>query len=160
MFCGATCCSRSRTRVCSEFVGHTEAGKRAADARAAMQRAFEDAMVNDFEFFAASCPMLPDPNDRHVLAAALRAEASVIVTENRRDFPNEILLPLGLEARTSDEFIADTIDLEIEHAVAAVRSMRLRLRRPDLDPVELLKKMRQAGLEETAEALTPHTRAI
>lgn len=42
--------------------------------------------------------VLPDADDRHVLAAAIRCNASVIVTFNRKDFPEEALLPYGIEA--------------------------------------------------------------
>lgn len=54
---------------------------------------------------------LPDPDDRHVLAAAIRANASVIVTFNLRDFPSELLAQYGIEAQHPDEFIVHLIDL-------------------------------------------------
>jgi hypothetical protein len=55
---------------------------------------------------------LPDPGDRHVLAAAITAGAAVIVTSNLNDFPAEALEPLGIEARTPDDFVLDQIGLD------------------------------------------------
>ena len=48
---------------------------------------------------------LPDPDDRHVLAAAIRGRTDVIVTANVRDFPPEILTPFEIEAQHPDEFV-------------------------------------------------------
>lgn len=56
-----------------------------------------DALVTGYEDLIPSL-QLPDPNDRHVLAAAIRARADVIVTVNLRDFPSESLAPLAIEA--------------------------------------------------------------
>lgn len=61
---------------------------------AAMRAAFEDAAVEGWEALEASLS-LPDPDDRHVVAAALRGHADAIVTANLRDFPDEALAPLG-----------------------------------------------------------------
>jgi len=48
---------------------------------------------------------LPDPGDRHVLAAAIRGRADVIVTMNLKDFPDAVLNSFGIEAQHPDEFI-------------------------------------------------------
>ncbi|WP_314457310.1 PIN domain-containing protein [uncultured Microbacterium sp.] len=69
-----------------------------------MNEAFEDARVLGWEPLMEGLE-LPDPNDRHVLAAAIRGRADVIVTENVRDFPATTLSPLGLEAVRLDEFL-------------------------------------------------------
>ncbi len=71
---------------------------------------------------------LPDQKDVHVLAAALKAQASTIVTENLRDFPAKVLGPLNIEARSGDAFIADTIALDPGRAGAAIRVMRERMK--------------------------------
>lgn len=54
---------------------------------------------------------LPDPEDDHVLAAAIAAQASVIVTDNLKDFPMRNLSPHEIEALSADDFIANTIEL-------------------------------------------------
>lgn len=50
-------------------------------------------------------PLLPDPNDRHVLSAALACRATHIVTNNLRDFPEETLAPLRIRAASADTFL-------------------------------------------------------
>jgi predicted nucleic acid-binding protein len=83
----------------------TDAESRAKKARASMEEAFEDAMVIDYEQFLSVGADMPDKDDAHVLAAALKTQAAILVTENLKDFPAEILTPLNLEARTADAFI-------------------------------------------------------
>ena len=128
----------------------------AARARDAMERAFEDAMVTGFENLEAGFGDLPDAGDRHVLAAAVKTRASIIVTDNLRDFPDAILRPLDLEAKDADAFIADTIDLRVAQAVPALRRMRERLNRPEKTPETLLLDMEKIGLTLTADALRDH----
>lgn len=138
-----------------EGKGATDAKERARRARQYMERAFEDATVSDFDEFIGVCNGLPDPNDAHVVAAALKTQAAVIVTENLKHFPKSIIYPLNLEARSADTFIADTIALDPGRAVAAVRTMRHRFKRPDKTPEMLLLDMEAAELTETADMLRP-----
>ena len=128
----------------------------AARARGAMERAFEDAMVTGFENLEAGFGDLPDAGDRHVLAAAVKTRASIIVTDNLRDFPEALLRPLDLEAKDADAFIADTIDLRVAQAVPALRRMRERLKRPEKTPETLLLDMEKIGLTLTADTLRDH----
>ncbi|ODR88501.1 PIN domain-containing protein [Sinorhizobium alkalisoli] len=129
---------------------------RASRARASMEAAFEEAMVVDFDQFLSACEGLPDENDAHVVAAALKTQAAVIVTDNLRDFPEELLRRLNLEARSADAFIADTIALDTGRAVAAIRRMRERFRRPEKTAEVLLLDMEANGLTETVDVLRPH----
>lgn len=100
-----------------------EASEKASRAIAAMQNAFEEAEVQGFEHLVCACEGMPDEKDMHVLAAALKTQAAAIVTENLRDFPAAILEPLNIEARSADDFIADTIALDTGRAIAAIRIM-------------------------------------
>lgn len=114
----------------------TERKIESASARAgrsvdAMHRAFPEALVEAHASVAAMTFGLPDPKDEHVLTAAVQTQAQAVVTENISDFPARILAPLNLEARTADEFIADTIALDEGKAVAAIRTLRVRLKRPE-----------------------------
>jgi hypothetical protein len=107
----------------------------------------------DFDRFLKVCEGLPDPKDAHVLAAALKTQASVIVTENLKHFPEDILTPLSMNARSSDCFIADTIALEEGRAVAAIK-------RPARTAEELLLLMEARGLTETVDVLKPHIESL
>lgn len=140
--------------------GVADAAERAARARRSMETAFDEASVTDFEPLIPSCETLPDKKDAHVLAAALKTQAATIVTENIDDFPAEILAPLNLEAKTADEFIADTLSLHIGRGVAALRVMRERFANPAITPEELLLKMEADGLQETANVLRPYVQSL
>jgi predicted nucleic acid-binding protein len=78
--------------------------------RRLMNAAVADGLVTGYEPLVGALE-LPDPDDRHVLAAAIRSAAQVIVTSNLRDFPNCKLAPYGVEARHPDEFVLGLIDL-------------------------------------------------
>ncbi len=64
-----------------------------------MDKNAEDALVTGYEDLIEGLH-LPDLDDRHVLAAAIRGRADVIVTANVRDFPTEILTPFEIERST------------------------------------------------------------
>jgi predicted nucleic acid-binding protein len=72
----------------------------------AMNEAFSDASVQGWESLVNGLT-LPDPEDRHVIAAAIRGRTELIVTANIQDFPSEILSPLGLHALTPAGTIGD-----------------------------------------------------
>jgi predicted nucleic acid-binding protein len=121
-----------------------------------MRAAFEDAEVVDFEHLLPTASDLPDPNDAHVLAAALKTQAAAIVTDNLKDFPANILGRLKIEARSSDDFIADTIALDTGRAVSTIRRLRERFKRPETTPEEFLLSLEAANLLATADSLRPH----
>ncbi|RSZ62433.1 PIN domain-containing protein [Corynebacterium hylobatis] len=78
--------------------------------RQLMCKAVDDCLVTGYEDLIEALT-LPDPDDRHVLAAAIRCGAQVIVTENKRDFPSEVLNRYNIEIQGADEFLCDQIDL-------------------------------------------------
>lgn len=135
----------------------TDAAERAARARAALEEAFDEAMVSDYaKLLGAGLETLPDPDDAHVVAAALKAQAALIVTDNLRHFPEGQMAALNLEVRSTDAFLADTIALDPGRAVAAIRRMRQRFRKPEITPSRLLLDMEAAGLTEVADILREH----
>lgn len=132
--------------------GDSAATENAIRHRSAIERAFPESQVDDYEGLIPALT-LPHPNDRHVLAAAIQTRASVIVTDNLKDFPPEFLKPFGLQASSADEFLADMIDLYTPNAVAAIRTMRDRFRRPEISAEALVQRMELAGLNLTANLL-------
>ena len=129
--------------------GAPDAADRASKSRQAMEAAFAEAMVSDFDIWLGVCADLPDPGDAHVLAAALKAKAAVIVSDNAKHFPESILAPLDLKLRSADAFVALAIEMDPGRAVAAIRRMRERFKRPELDAERLLLTMEAAGLKQT-----------
>ena len=140
--------------------GYADAADRAKRARTSMEVAFEDAMVEDYENLLAIAADLPDPGDAHVLAAALKTQTAMIVTENLKHFPSAILSPLNLEAKCADAFIADTIALDEGWALAAIRRMRERFKKPEKTAEVLLFDMEADGLMQTVDLLKPHGKSL
>ncbi|MCD0487748.1 PIN domain-containing protein [Pedobacter sp. MC2016-14] len=129
-------------------VAEAEAEKRVQKANIA----FPDALVKNYEGLIADLK-LPDEDDRHVLAAAIRTNANVIVTNNLRDFPGEYLDSFGLKAKSADDFLTDIIDLNQENAIEAFKEMVLNRKNPAMDEYQVLESLRKNGLKDTADYL-------
>ena len=108
-----------------------------------------DALVTGYEGMIAGL-QLPDPDDRHVLAAAICGRADVIVTMNLRDFPAEMIAPFGIEA---DEFILHLLDLAPGVVAAAARNHHQSLKNPIKTISEYVDTLAQRGLTQTASVL-------
>lgn len=76
-----------------------------------MNAAVPDCLVEGFEPIIGDLK-LPDPGDRHVLAAAIKVGAQVIVTNNLADFPDEALARWSIEAKAPDDFVLGLIDFD------------------------------------------------
>lgn len=61
-----------------------------------MDENVRDAKVEGFEFLIDTLK-LPDPDDRHVLAAAIHSKSDAIVTFNQKDFPKEYLASFDID---------------------------------------------------------------
>lgn len=112
-------------------------------------KAFPDAMVHNYGGLIPSLT-LPDDKDCHVLAAAIKINANVIVTNNLKDFPEQYLDSFGIKAKSADDFLTDIIDLNQDQAVAAFKEMVLNKRNPELDEYQVLDLLRNSRLNETA----------
>jgi predicted nucleic acid-binding protein len=103
---------------------------------AAMRGAFPRATVHGYHERIDS--MTNHAKDRHVLAAAVVARASTIVTSNRRHFPRQALVPHGIEALTPDEFLIRLDDVDHAAMTAILRRQAADLRRPPMAVREIL----------------------
>lgn len=115
-------------------------------------KAFPDALVRNYAPLIDSLD-LPDLKDRHVLAAAIKANADIIITNNLKDFPAEILEIYGMDAKSADDFLTDIIDLNQDTAVEAFKKLVMYRRNPDLDEYQVLDALRKNQLKETADFL-------
>lgn len=115
-------------------------------------KAFPDALVLNYDGLIDKLD-LPDEKDRHVLAAAIKTNANIIVTNNLKDFPDDYLETFGLKAKSADDFLTDIIDLNHETAVKAFKDLVLNKKNPDMDEYQVLESLRINGLVETANYL-------
>lgn len=93
---------------------------------------------------------MPDQDDRHVLAAAIRCSAQVIVTENKRDFPRAILEEYDIEVLGADEVLLNTYELFPVEAARALGKVRARYQNPSMTVSEFLLDLTRAGLPKLA----------
>lgn len=96
---------------------------------------------------------LPDPNDRHVVAAAIQTRAEGIVTYNLKDFPDDKLEAYGLRAIHPDDFIVDLFDLNSSVVLEAARLHRASLKNPPFTADEYLDCLLKQRLTETVNRL-------
>jgi hypothetical protein len=103
---------------------------------------------------------LPDPDDRHVLAAAIRAGADAIVTFNLKDFPEERLGRYQIEVLHPDEFIHHQIGLDQAAAVVPADGSRGRLKNPAISAEQYLATLAAQPLPKTVAELAPFSTVI
>jgi hypothetical protein len=113
--------------------------------RKAMNAAIPDVLVTGFESLVTGID-LPDPDDRHVVAAAIRAGAQAIVTSNLKDFPAERIAHLGLESVHPDDFVTDCIDLAPGAVIAAIEAQAAALKAPPQSVADVLDTLLRNGL--------------
>lgn len=142
--------------ICDEWIdvmrrkgiSEEEALKRASR----INEAFPNAMVENYSSLIDTLT-LPDPKDRHVMAAAIKTNANLIITNNLKDFPEEYLASFGLKAKSADDFLTDIIDLNPKLSVQAFRRLVLNKKKPPLDIYQVLDIFRNNGLIDTANYL-------
>jgi hypothetical protein len=117
-----------------------------------MNAAVRDCLVSGYEGLIDHLE-LPDPDDRHVLAAAIRANAQVIVTDNLKHFPKGKLAPFGIKAKSADDFVQDQIDIDSQAVWACLQQIvDSRTRRP-VTIEDVLEELERSGLVGAVAAL-------
>jgi predicted nucleic acid-binding protein len=122
--------------------------------RGLIERAVPDAIVNGHQPLAESLD-LPDPDDRHVLAAAIHSGAQVIVTANTRDFDHAVVREHEIDIQHPDAFVSRIAAEAPEAVLDALASLATRYRRPPMTPAQILEALAAgAGMLQTREAVT------
>lgn len=117
-----------------------------------MNDAVPDCLVTDYEQLV-DCIELPDPDDRHVVAAAIVGHADAIVTFNTKDFPAAVLAPYEIEVQHPDDFVMNQLHLHEIAALSALKNMRARWVNPAITAEEMIERFERAGLPVTADYL-------
>ena len=128
--------------------------QRLARTRDLMNGAVRDCLVTGYEPLIEAID-LPDPGDRHVLAAAIKARAQVIVTHNLKDFPSTVLAGWDMEAKSADDFILDQVDLSRDSVYGAVQRIADSRGNPPATFSDVLGMLERDGLGESVAALRP-----
>lgn len=124
-----------------------------------MNKAVPDALVTGFEPLIDSID-LPDVDDRHVAAAAVRSNAEIIVTLNLKDFPAPALDAFGIEALHPDDFVMNLFDLNRALVLSAVTTQRSSLRKPPVSVDEYLEALLRQGMAQTVKELSKYRMLI
>lgn len=117
-----------------------------------MDAAFEDANVVGWEGLVEGFT-LPDPSDRHVLAAAVKGRADAVVTFNLRDFPSDTLKAFDLEAIDPDDFLLNQLDLQPREVMAVIREQATAMSNPATSSFEIAARLERASVPEFADEI-------
>lgn len=120
--------------------------------RALMTAAVPDCLIDGYADLMDTFE-LPDPDDRHVLAAAIRAGAETIVTANLSDFPRDVLARYQVEAKHPDDFVVELVDSAPAVVLSVVARQAADLRTPPRSVDDVLDLLQSVGLPMTVARL-------
>jgi hypothetical protein len=115
----------------------------------------QDALVTGYESLIPTLT-LPDADDRHILAAAIHAQADMICTFNLRDFPAAVLEPYGIEVREPDELLSSLYDTNAATFFQATERQRQGLKNPPKSQADFWATLEEQRLSETVRRLREH----
>lgn len=124
-----------------------------------VNQAVPDCLVEHYEFLIEGL-VLPDPDDRHVLAAAIFGHADAIVTANLKDFPLSTMAQYGIEIQHPDDFVMNQLELRTFEALEVFKRVRSKRRNPPCTAAELIDMVERNGLPQTAQHLRAHVGLI
>ena len=124
-----------------------------------MNTAVSDSLVTGYEDLIDSIE-LKDPDDRHVVAVAIRSNADSIVTFNQKDFDADELKKFDLYTEHPDEFISNMIEVYTPRVISAVREMRARLKNPPKEVGEFLETLQNQGLPQSVAKLSEYAESL
>jgi predicted nucleic acid-binding protein len=127
--------------------------------RKLMDEHVPDCLVTGYEALIPSL-ILPDQDDRHVLAAAIHGRAELILTYNLGDFPASTLEQFHIEAVHPDEFVVGLCDEHLDTVIHAMKLHRASLRKPPNSASEYLSTLERCQLSQTAACTRAHTHRI
>lgn len=128
-------------------------------ARDAMNGSVRDCLVHGYEELIETLH-LPDPDDRHVLAAAIRSQSSFIVTRNLKDFPADALAPYKIKAVSPDDFVFGLLVANPGKVLPVIKSHREKLKNPPKTVDQHLDTLRRQGMHKTVAFLDEHRTEI
>jgi predicted nucleic acid-binding protein len=117
-----------------------------------MNQAVENALVENYQYLTPTLD-LPDPGDRHVLAAAIVGHADAIVTFNLKDFPEARVSQHLIEVLHPDDFLVAQYDLDQIRMLRVIKACRTKLRNPPKSAEEYIATLEQQGLPQTCRIL-------
>ncbi|WP_284339987.1 PIN domain-containing protein [Devosia nitrariae] len=124
-----------------------------------MNDAVPDCLVEGYEDMIEGL-VLPDPDDRHVLAAAIHSSCDAIITMNLQDFPTKHVGKYDIEVLHPDDFIFNQFGLDTAAVLNSVQRCRARLRKPPKSAAEFLERLEAQGLPKTVAELRPFESVI
>ena len=123
--------------------------------RRLMSDALPMAMVNGYEEHIPEVT-LPDPNDRHVVAAAITAKASLILTWNLRHFPESELKKFGLRKMTPDAFLCGILDKVPDLVISSLANARRNLSKTRVSASDFIRILESQKLVQLVKLVGKH----
>lgn len=138
---------RTRKDLPREFLERT---------RDKMNQHVRDALVLNYEKFISTLPILPDRNDAHVFAAAIKSKSNIILTYNLKDFPTNVLKNYDMIAQHPDSFLMDLLEKNHEVVCIAVNRHYLSLKNPPKSVEAYLETLKKHNLKGFVKKLRVH----
>lgn len=124
-----------------------------------MNKHVHDCLIEGYEYLIPSLK-LPDPTDRHVLAAAIHSSTSIILTYNLKDFPAKSLNIYNINALHPDKFLTQLIDLEPDIICSTIKKVRATLKKPPTSINKYLSILEKQSLPNTVKKLEPFSNLL